>query len=114
MFTVGAGYLDIAAVLASHDQAYGSAASPQLFYNAQQQAAFLITNPASTWWTNWAWNPAAIWGTTVLQPGPFGTAVWGSAVAWGTDGQWGTAVAWGTGGTSGTAVAWGTSGQGEQ
>lgn len=113
LLTVGAGYLDIAAALANHDRVYASAASPQLFYNAQQQAAFLITNFASTWWTNSAWNPVTVWGTSVLQPSSFGTSVWGSAVAWGTDGKWGTAVAWGTGGASGTAVAWGTSGQGE-
>ncbi len=114
MFTVGAGYLDVAAVLANHDSAYGSAASPQLFYDPQQQAALFISNLSSTWWNNLAWTPATVWGTTVLQPSSFGTAVWGSAVTWGTDGQWGTAVAWGTGSPSGTAVAWGTSGQGEQ
>jgi serine protease AprX len=116
MFTVGAGYLDIAAALGNHDSVLlMTAASPQLAYNNAQQSAVLVTNLLSTWWLGTLWNPALVWGPTVLQPGPAGTiAVWGSGVAWGTSGQWGTAVAWGTGGTSGTAVAWGTSGQGEQ
>jgi serine protease AprX len=115
MFTVGAGYLDIAAALGSHDSVFLSAASPQMNYNQSQQTAYLVPNLLSTWWLISTWNPSVVWGSTVLKPGSAGTsAVWDSAVAWGTSGQWGTAVAWGTSGTSGTAVAWGTSGQGEQ
>jgi serine protease AprX len=115
MFTVGAGYLDIAAALANHDSSLFTAASPQFTYNKAQQTAVLVVNPLSTWFLGLTWSPSVVWGTTVLQPGPGGTSTaWDSAVAWGTSGQWGTAVAWGTGGTSGTAVAWGTSGQGEQ
>jgi hypothetical protein len=114
MFTVGAGYLDIAAVLSNNDNVFTSAVSPQLSYNQQQQTAYLILNPLATWWLGSTWSPTVVWGTTVLHPGLAGSAVWDSGVAWGTSGQWGTAVAWGTGGTSGTAVAWGTSGQGEQ
>jgi serine protease AprX len=115
MFTVGAGYLDIAAALGNHDSVFLSAASPQMNYNQAQQAAYLVPNLLSTWWLISTWNPSVVWGSTVLKPGSAGTsAVWDSGVAWGTSGQWGTAVAWGTGGTSGTAVAWGTSGQGEQ
>lgn len=115
MFTVGAGYVDIAAALANHDVALLSAASPQYSYNQAQQTATLVLNPLSTWWLGFAWRPAVVWGTSVLQPGPNGTSTaWDSAIAWGTSGQWGTAVAWGMGGTSGTAIAWGTSGNGEQ
>ncbi len=115
MFTVGAGYIDVAAALANYDRVYGSAASPQLLYNSTLQTAFVIPDLLSTWWLNLAWNPATVWGGTVLQPGPAGTiAVWGTAVAWGSSGQWGTAVAWGTNDPSGTAVAWGTSGNGEK
>jgi serine protease AprX len=115
MFTVGAGYLDIAAALGNHDSVFLSAVSPQMNYNQAQQTAYLIPNLLSTWWLISTWNPSVVWGSTVLKPGSTGTsAVWDSAVAWGTSGQWGTAVAWGTSGTSGTAVAWGTSGQGEQ
>jgi serine protease AprX len=115
MFTVGAGYLDIAAVLANNDSVFTSAASPQMYYNQAQQTAYLVPNFLSTWWLGSTWSPQVVWGSTVLKPGSTGSpAVWDSAVAWGTSGQWGTAVAWGTGGTSGTAVAWGTSGQGEQ
>jgi len=115
MFTVGAGYMDIAAVLANNDSVFSSAASPQMYYNQAQQTAYLVPNLLSTWWLGSTWSPQVVWGSTVLKPGSTGSpAVWDSAVAWGTSGQWGTAVAWGTGGTSGTAVAWGTSGQGEQ
>jgi serine protease AprX len=115
MFTVGAGYMDIAAALANNDSVFTSAASPQMYYNQAQQTAYLVPNFLSTWWLGSTWSPQVVWGSTVLKPGSTGSpAVWDSAVAWGTSGQWGTAVAWGTGGTSGTAVAWGTSGQGEQ
>jgi serine protease AprX len=115
LFTVGAGYLDIAAALANNDSVFLSAASPQMYYNQAQQTAYLVPNLLSTWWLGSAWNPSLVWGTTVLHPSSAGSpAVWDSGVAWGTSGQWGTAVAWGTSNPSGTAVAWGTSGQGEQ
>jgi serine protease AprX len=128
LFTVGAGYLDIATALANSDVASLPAISPQMDYNKAQQTAYLVPNLLSAWW--WigsTWSPTVVWGTTVLKPGSAGSpavwdsgaawgnsAQWGTAVAWGTGGTNGTAVAWGTGGTSGTAVAWGTSGQGEQ
>ena len=114
MFTVGAGYLDIAAALTNNDIALLPAVSPKFSYNQPQQTAYLVLNLLSTWWVGSAWNPSVVWGSTVLRPGATTPAVWDSGVAWGTSGQWGTAVAWGTSNPSGTAVAWGTSGQGEQ
>src|SRR6202451_2537107 len=50
IFTVGSGYVDIAAALTNYDQVLGSAESPQIFYNALLGTALVVPNLAETWW----------------------------------------------------------------
>jgi len=76
MFTIGAGYLDVDAALANYDRVYGSAASPQVVYNSLLQTTFLVTNPASTWWSS-TWLPSAVWEATWL-----GALTWPGAPTW--------------------------------
>lgn len=123
LFTVGAGYVDIAAALADYEVATKSAVSPSAAYVPLTGIGSLLFGYSMLWNSSAAWSTQAVWGTRVVWSGStiwdssavWGTsAVWGSAVAWGTGGNSATAVAWGTGGTSGTAVAWGTSGSGEK
>ena len=91
MFTVGAGYVDVASALTDYDQVRGSAASPQVIYNALLGTAFLVPNLAETWWSSPTWLTSMVWGPAVLVPGPAGTtAIWGSNVSWGTNVTWGT------------------------
>jgi len=85
MFTVGAGYVNIASALTDYDQVRGSAASPQVTYNALLETALLVPNFAETWWSTPTWLTSTVWGPAVLVPGPAGTmAIWGTNVSWGT------------------------------
>src|SRR6266581_4177259 len=77
IFTIGAGYLDIAAALSSNDLAGASAVSPTAVYDPTTQSVYLVT------------------GTTVL---------WGSTVCWGSSTSSGFSVVWGTGVVWGNAT----------
>jgi serine protease AprX len=108
VFTIGAGYVDIATVLADYEKTFLTSASPRAGYNrASQQGYFVL--PATS---NWAWFPqwstTAVWGTTVLPNN--GTTIWNASTAWGSSSNWGTSIAWGTSGPSDTSIAWGTNG----
>jgi serine protease AprX len=94
IFTIGAGYLDISAALASSELPTLPALSPKIQYNsATDQTAMLYAEGV-------LWGSGVLWGTGV---------VWGNGVIWGEAIQWdggereinGTAVIWGTG------VIWG-------
>jgi serine protease AprX len=101
IFTVGAGYLDVQAVLASTDLApstSGSAQSPAVALDASGNV--VLVNGSSVVWGN-----SVLWGTSV---------VWGTSVLWGTNvsGQsvlWGSSVCWGASTTQGYSVLWGSS-----
>jgi serine protease AprX len=111
MFTVGAGYLNVAAALANSDVAMKSSASPYAQYGAQTLAGRVVLTPSLVWNSSAAWSLPAVWGSTVLSQG---TTIWRAADAWSTSAAWGTNVAWGDSGSSGTNVAWGDSGRGEK
>lgn len=111
MFTVGAGYVDIAAALADYDTATRSAASPSVLYNPLLMQANVLLGSYYLWNSSTAWSTGAVWGTNVLWGS---STIWNAGAVWGTSVNWGTSVSWGTGGTSGTSVSWGTSGNGEK
>src|SRR3984885_3434325 len=69
MFTVGAGYVNVAAALTSYDEARGSAASPQIIYNALLGTALLLPNLTETWWSTPTWFTSTVWGPVVSVPG---------------------------------------------
>jgi serine protease AprX len=102
IFTVGAGYLDIAAALNNTDVApstVGIAKSPAASYNSATGQVSLVNDNSVLW------GSSVVWGTSV---------VWGSSVIWGsnTSGQsvlWGSSVCWGTSTTGGFSVIWGAS-----
>lgn len=107
-FTVGAGYLDIAAALTSYEEAYLSSASPSSSYNPGAQQGYFVL-PLTSNWRWWPqWSTTAVWGATVLPNN--GTTIWNASYVWGSSGNWGTSIAWGTTGPSGTSIAWGTGG----
>jgi serine protease AprX len=122
VFTIGAGYLDIAAVLANNGETFFSSVSPRASYNPSTGQGYLVPPPASTWAWSPQWFPVKVWGDTALPNGStiwnssnvWGSSnTWGTSIAWGTNGPSETSIAWGTSGPSGTSIAWGTSGQGE-
>jgi serine protease AprX len=103
IFTVGAGYLDIGAALASSDLATGNALSPTAVYDSTHNAVYLVNAAGSTWDSSVLWGTSVVWGTNVFVNGT--SVVWGGSVCWGTSTDAGFSVVWGT------SVLWGTSNQ---
>ncbi len=111
VFTVGAGYVDIAAALANTDLAKGNAMSPTAVLDPSGNV-YLTRDSSSTWGTSSAWTPVAIYGPSEMLSG--GTSVmWGavgpggSSVMWGATNEGGTSVMWGATNDAGTSVMWG-------
>src|SRR5262249_4779325 len=109
IFTIGAGYLDVRAALASSDVAGAPAVSPAAAPDGRGSLV-MMTSSNVIWGTlcrtNVLWGTNILWGTT---------AVWGSNVLWGTNVIWGTSavmgsnILWGTNVLWGSNVIWGTS-----
>jgi serine protease AprX len=106
-FTIGAGYIDIAAVLTNYQETYLTSVSPSARYNPVSQQGYFVLPLDSNWAWSPQWSTTAVWGTTVL---PNGSTIWNSSDVWGSSSTWGTSIAWGTSGPWGTSIAWGTSG----
>jgi len=123
ILTIGAGYLDVAAALANHDIATGTAMSPIASYDSTSGNVYLNYDPSSTWddtavyagrsvgGTKAVWGTTTVWGTSVVQPDK---AVWGTKAIWGTstlagfDSIWATKSVWGTSTTTASKSVWGT------
>src|SRR5437773_11890877 len=101
IFTVGAGYLDIAAALSNNDLAGASAVSPTAVFDPTTQSVSLLTGSSVVWGTDAVWDTSVVWGTNVFVNGT--SVLWGSSVCWGSSTSDGFSVVWGTG------VVWGTS-----
>ena len=99
IFTIGAGYLDIAAALSNGDVADASAVSPTAVFDPTTQSVSLVTGTGVVWGDSANWSTSIVWGSNVFVNG---TAVlWGSGVCWGTSTSAGFSVVWGSG------VVWG-------
>ena len=121
IFTVGAGYVDVAAALASTDLATGTAMSPTAVYNSQTGTVSLSSDPSSVWGTSYTWSGPAVWGSNQFVGGS--SFMWGasdpgaSSFMWGATGLWGSSFMWGAGTSSGfssiwsDSFMWGASGQ---
>lgn len=101
IFTVGAGYADLAAALASTELSSGAAISPTAVYDSNTGNVSLTSDPSSAWGTKQAWSGPAVWGNTQF--------VGGSAIMWGANSTSGSAIMWGASGLSGSAIMWGAS-----
>jgi serine protease AprX len=101
VFTVGAGYLDVAAALNNTDlapAAAGSAVSPSAVYNPLTGTVSIVNGSSVVWGTSVVWGSSVVWGNSVV----WGTNVKGSSVVWGTS------VVWGSNIMSGFSVVWGS------
>ena len=99
IFTIGAGYLDIAAALSSNDLAGASAVSPTAAFDSTTQSVYLVTGTSIVWGSDAVWDTSLVWGTNVFVNGT--SVLWGSSVCWGSSASSGFSVVWGTG------VVWG-------
>ena len=100
IFTVGAGYLDIAAALSSNDVSQGVALSPSIKEVGSSGNYELVFANGSVWSGSSSWAEAVVWGSSVLENA---SGVAGDAVIWGASNIQGLAIIWGT------AVIWGNS-----
>jgi len=119
VFTVGAGYVDIAAALANTNVAVcsassstgpnatstatsvtsassaagaGCALSPTAVFNASTGTATLVPAPSSIWNTQTLWASQTIWGAAQVLDSS-GT-LWGSQTLWGAQTLWGQQSLW--------------------
>jgi len=98
IFTVGAGYLDVQALLNDQNVPEGTALSPTAVYDADSNNVYLVTDQQAVWGTKGVWGTQAVWGTK---------GVWGTQAVWGTKGVWGTQAVWGTSTMAGFRAVWG-------
>jgi serine protease AprX len=121
IFTVGAGYADLAAALASTELSSGAAISPTATYDSNTGNVYLTSDPSSVWGTKQAWSGPAVWGgsqftgASSIMWGATNTA--GSSIMWGASGLAGSSIMWGAGTSTGfssiwsNSIMWGASGQ---
>ena len=110
IFTVGAGYLDIAAALTANDRPTGTALSPTSVYDPGSGIVSLSPDPSSAWGSSVLWGTSVVWGSQVLSGNSvlWGTSVvWGNSVMWGSSVAWGSSVTWGANTSQGFSVLWG-------
>ena len=114
IFTIGAGYLNIANALASNAVAPSgaSAASPALVFTSAGTLEFVdATNVV--WGSSVVWGDSVVWGSSVVWGD---SVVWGSNVVWGSSNLfldaanvvWGSSVVWGDSIVWGSNVVWGS------
>ncbi len=101
IFTVGAGYVDLAAAMASTELSSGTAMSPTAVYNSNTGNVTLTSTSSAVWGSSQAWSGPAVWGSTQF--------VGGSAIMWGANSTSGSAIMWGATDLSGSAIMWGAS-----
>jgi serine protease AprX len=106
IFTVGAGYLNTYAAVASNDVPSGTALSPVAVRDILSGKVALKADNSTVWNNSIVWGTSIVWGNTVNS----NSIIWGSSIVWGnvtTEGfsiVWGTSIIWGIddgGGTTG-------------
>ena len=133
IFTVGAGYLDLAAALANTDLGSGTAMSPTAVYDPNTGSVFLTRDSSTVWGSKTAWAAPAVygnnvfmssasnfmwgatttsgsnfmWGASVLSGSNF---MWGASSSSGFDAIWSNNFMWGASGNSGSNFMWGAGG----
>ncbi|HEY2497336.1 MAG TPA: S8 family serine peptidase [Candidatus Angelobacter sp.] len=120
IFTVGAGYVDLSAALASTELSSGTSMSPTAVYDSNTGNVSLTSDRSSVWGTTQAWSGPTVWGPNQFTGGSAitwgATNTGGSAIMWGASNLWGSAITWGAGTSSGfssvwsNAITWGASG----
>lgn len=111
-FTIGAGYMDIAAALTNTDVFQGSALSPFAVISGAHVYISSLPNSVTTsvWASTMTWANSSIWGSSTLWGDSVlwgDTAVWGDATLSGNSALWGTSALWGSSALWGDSVLWG-------
>ncbi len=122
VFTVGAGYLDIAAAVKNAKTTVfptGTAMSPIASYDPNSGTVGLVTDSTALWGRTALWGASNVYGTNAFVGGS--TALWGrdatqaSTALWGRDDPqaytalWGSTALWGRATPDAAAALWGSS-----
>lgn len=107
VFSVGAGYLDIAAALLNRDLAPGTAHSPQAKYDPATGTAKLLFRPSSVWGGSVIWSDSVIWADGLRNDPQGQSVIWADRSSWADPG--GSSVIWADS-VRGTSVIWADSG----
>jgi serine protease AprX len=100
IFTVGAGYVDIAAALEDKSLAQGNALSPTAVYDSATGTVGIVTDPASVWNLSGVWGTQSVydlrtvWGANSIDAS---RTVWGSKTVWGANSVSSSRSVWGAG-----------------
>jgi serine protease AprX len=92
IFTVGAGYLDIEAALASKALASGTALSPTAVYNSSTDSIGMVMASSAIWGNSSVWGVSAVWGNSAVGGN---STVWGTRAVWGNSSVSGSRCVWG-------------------
>ncbi len=120
IFTVGAGYVDLGAALASSELSSGTAMSPTAVYDSNTGNVRLTSDSSSIWGASQTWSGPAVWGSTQFTGSSImwgATTSGGSSIMWGANSLWGSSIMWGASTSSGfssiwsNSIMWGASGQ---
>ncbi len=106
IFTVGAGYVDLAAALAAINSvpAGVTAISPVATYDTNSGDVELAFDASSIWATLSVWGTGTLNGTKCLWGAQ---SVWGASVVNGTKCLWGAQSVWGASSVASTKCLWG-------
>ncbi|HLH03742.1 MAG TPA: S8 family peptidase [Bryobacteraceae bacterium] len=101
VFTVGAGYLDLGAALASVNTAVpaGTAMSPVAQMDPTTGNVSLVFDPSSIWSSRFMWGANSVFGTRFM---------WGASLTDTNQIIWDTRSMWGASSTSGSSAIWGS------
>jgi serine protease AprX len=105
VFTVGSGYLDIQAALASTDLVTLPAVSPTAVYDPVAKTVTIVRDFSVVWGDSYLWRDSVVWGTTVFAS----LTSKGYSVVWGDSTGLGFSVVWGDCTSNGFSVVWGSS-----
>jgi serine protease AprX len=119
IFTIGAGYLDVAAALANSDLIKGTAMSPIATYNSTNGQVYLTFDPSSSWTggdvyssnpgsaPSGIWDMRTVWGNSSIDADK---TLWGAGSIWSQSGLEGFKTLWGASGLWADKTLWGASG----
>jgi len=89
VFTIGAGYLDVDAVLGNTDVASGGASSPYATFDPVSRNAMLNFSQSVTWGNSITWGDSLVWGYSITWGGIIEQDLQGDSLVWGNSMVWG-------------------------
>jgi serine protease AprX len=98
IFTVGSGYLNTYAAVASNEIPSGTALSPIAVHDLSGNI-LLKADSTSVWSNSIVWGNSITWGNTVNS----NSIIWGNSIVWGNNMLQGYSIVWGT------SIIWGDS-----